>query len=65
MAADTITGNEALKHLDRTLDELYAASGRPSIPPEQLLRALLPQAIYGLGSERLLLEQLDYNMVYR
>ena len=51
--------------LDRTLDEWYACSGRPSIPPEQLLRALLLQAIYGLRSERLFLEQLDDNILYR
>ena len=57
--------NEALKRLDRTLEQLYASAGRPSIPPEQLLLALLLQAIYGLRSERLLLEQLNYNMLYR
>ena len=57
--------NEALKGLDRTFEQLYACSGRPSIPPEQLLRSLLLQAIYGLRSQRLLLEQLDDNMLYR
>ena len=60
-----LLANEALKGLDRTFEQLYACSGRPSIPPEQLLRSLLLQAIYGLRSERLLLEQLDYNMLYR
>jgi len=44
---------------------LYAASGRPSIPPEQLLRALLLQALYTIRSERQLMEQLDYNLLYR
>ena len=45
------------------MNELYTCSGRPSIPSEQLLRVLLLQAIYSLRSERLLLEQLDYNML--
>jgi transposase len=44
---------------------LYAAIGRPSIPPEQLLRALLLQALYTIRSERQLMEQLDYNLLYR
>ena len=59
--------NEALplQRLNTTFDQLYAAAGRPSIPPEQLLLALLLQAIYGLRSERLLLEQLNYNMLYQ
>ena len=43
--------NEALKRLDRTLEQLYASAGRPSTPPERLLLALLLQAIYGLRSE--------------
>jgi transposase len=44
---------------------LYSAIGRPSIPPEQLLRALLLQALYSIRSERQLMEQLDYNLLYR
>src|SRR5205809_3865566 len=44
---------------------LYAANGRPSIPPEQLLRALLLQVFYTIRSERQLMEQLDYNLLYR
>ena len=47
------------------MEQLHASAGRPSIPPEQLLLALLLQAIYGLRSERLLLEQLNDNMLYR
>ncbi|MGH8514405.1 MAG: IS5 family transposase, partial [Gammaproteobacteria bacterium] len=43
----------------------YADSGRPSIPPERLLRALLLQAFYTIRSERQLMEQLDYNLLYR
>jgi transposase len=45
--------------------KLYAANGRPSIPPERLLRALLLQIFYSIRSERLLIEQLDYNLLFR
>lgn len=45
--------------------ELYAAEGRPSIAPERLLRALLLQAFYTIRSERQLMEQLHYNLLYR
>ena len=44
---------------------LYAANGRPSIAPEKLLRALLLQVLYTVRSERLLMEQLDYNLLFR
>src|SRR5580765_5211958 len=44
---------------------MYAEGGRPSIPPEQLLRALLLQVLYTIRSERQLIEQLDYNLLYR
>src|SRR5262249_51833420 len=44
---------------------LYSRVGRPSIPPEQLLRALLLQILYSVRSERLLMEQLDYNLLFR
>src|SRR5687768_7857530 len=44
---------------------MYAAGGRPSIPPERLLRALLLQILYTIRSERQLMEQLDYNLLYR
>ena len=57
--------HEVLKHVEKRFDKLYGSAGRPSIPPEQLLLALLLQAIYGLGSERVLLEQLNYNLLYR
>ena len=53
---------EVLKDLSRTFGELYASEGRPSIPPEQLVSALLLQACYGIRSERQLMEQLDYNI---
>src|SRR5277367_5705912 len=54
-----------LSDMDRTFARLYAAEGRPSIPPEQLLSALLLQAFYGVRSERQLMEQLDYNLLFR
>jgi transposase len=57
--------NEALRGLSGQFDELYAAEGRPSIPPEQLLRALLLQAFYTIRSERQLMEQLNYNLLFR
>jgi transposase len=57
--------DEALASLSRDLDKLYARDGRPSIPPERLLRALLLQAFYTVRSERQLMEQLDYNLLFR
>ena len=56
---------DVLRGLDRGLARLYASEGRPSIPPEQLLSALLLQVFYGIRSERQLMEQLDYNLLYR
>ena len=57
--------NDALGGLSGELEPLYSHLGRPSIPPERLLRALLLQAFYSIRSERLLMEQLDYNLLYR
>ncbi|MGZ3294547.1 MAG: transposase, partial [Xanthobacteraceae bacterium] len=57
--------NEVLADLDREFAELYAAEGRPSIAPERLLWALLLQAFYTIRSERQLMEQLHYNLLYR
>jgi transposase len=54
-----------LVELSPRFQALYAAVGRPSIPPEQLLRALLLQVLYTIRSERQLMEQLDYNLLYR
>ena len=54
-----------LVELSPTFDTLYARVGRPSIPPEQLLRALLLQVLYTVRSERQLMEQLDYNLLFR
>jgi transposase len=57
--------DEALAQLSPELERLYARIGRPSIPPEKLLRALLLQAFYSVRSERQLMEQLDYNLLFR
>jgi transposase len=55
----------ALQRLSARFDASYSTTGRPSIPPEQLLRALLLQILYSIRSERLLIEELDYNILYR
>src|SRR6516225_8789736 len=57
--------DEVLHDLSPTFDAIYAKVGRPSIPPEHLLRALLLQVLYTVRSERLLMEQLDYNLLFR
>jgi transposase len=57
--------DEALTALDAQFAVLYSENGRPSIPPEQLLRALLLQAFYSIRSERQLMEQLNYNLLFR
>jgi transposase len=57
--------DEALRKLSPAFTKLYAREGRPSIPPEQLLRALLLQAFYTVRSERQLMEQLNYNLLFR
>ena len=73
---DRIPADHPLRTLRRLVDpvlaalsprfqRLYSAIGRPSIPPEQLLRALLLQVLYTIRNERQLMEQLDYNLLYR
>ncbi len=57
--------DQVLKQLSRRFARLYADIGRPSIPPEKLLRALLLQVLYTIRSERLLMEELDYNLLFR
>jgi transposase len=57
--------NEALAALEREFAGLYAPIGRPSIPPERLLRAMLLQAFYSIRSERLLMERLEYDLLFR
>jgi transposase len=56
---------EAIRGLSADFDALYSAIGRPSIPPERLLLALVLQYLYGIRSERLLMEQLNYNLLFR
>jgi len=56
---------DVLKSLSHSLGKLYSREGRPSIPPEQLISALLLQVLYGIRSERRLMEELDYNLLYR
>ena len=57
--------DRALKALSPAFEEIYSAFGRPSIAPEKLLRALLLQVLYTIRSERLLIEQLEYNLLFR
>jgi transposase len=57
--------DDALRELRLRFNRLYAKTGRPSIAPEKLLRALLLQVLYSVRSERMLMEQLDYNLLFR
>ena len=57
--------DEALRQLSPQFEAIYAKTGRPSVPPEQLLRALVLQMLYTVRSERLLVEQLEYNLLFR
>lgn len=57
--------DQALQGLSRKFAAMYATTGRPSIAPEKLLRALLLQVLYTVRSERLLMEQLEYNLLFR
>src|SRR6266540_3654061 len=57
--------DRALKELSPLFESLYSRFGRPSIAPEKLLRALLLQVLYTVRSERMLMEQLDYNLLFR
>ena len=57
--------NEVLVSLDAEFSAMYSVFGRPSIPPEKLLRGSLIQAFYTIRSERQLMEQLDYNLLFR
>lgn len=59
----TIT-DEVLRTLSPEFDALYADSGRPSVAPEYILRALLLQVFYSIRSERLLVEQIDYHLLF-
>src|SRR5258705_12906028 len=57
--------DRALERLSPRFGALYVNFGRPSVPPEKLLRALRLQALYSIRSERLLMEQLEYNILFR
>jgi len=57
--------DQALAGLDGAFATMYATTGRPSIPPERLLRALLLQIFYSIGSKALLVDQLDVNLLFR
>ena len=57
--------DQVLAGMSKQFDRLYSEVGRPSIPPERLLRALLLQVFYSIRSENLLMEQLDYNLLFR
>jgi len=57
--------DEALRRLDRLFDEMYSSIGRPSIPPERLLKAQLLIALYSVRSERQFCERLDYDLLFR
>ena len=57
--------DRALGRMDEELDKLYASKGRPSIAPERLLRAQLLMVLYSIRSERQLMEQLNYNLLFR
>lgn len=57
--------DEAFSSLDADFSELYSEIGRPSIPPEQLLRSMLLQALYSLRSERQLMDRIDYDLLFR
>ena len=60
-----VLSDAALQDMSPLFEQLYSRVGRPSIPPEKLLRALLLQVLYTVRSERLLMEQLDYNLLFR
>jgi transposase len=57
--------DQVLAEMSTSFESLYSTVGRPSVPPERLLRALLLQVFYSIRSERMLMEQLDYNLLFR
>ena len=65
VAGDPGDGGCGAQGLRPCFDAIYARNGRPSIAPEKLLRALLLQVLYTVRSERMLMEQLDYNFLFR
>jgi len=65
LRAIRVMADRALAQLSDRFDAMYATTGRPSIPPEKLLRAQLIQMLYSVRSERLLMEEIDYSLLYR
>src|SRR3954449_8759401 len=65
LRAIRIVVDEALGQLSSLFAGMYSVTGRPSIPPEKLLRALLLQMLYSIRSERLLMEEIDYSVLFR
>jgi transposase len=57
--------DRALKELSKDFNKMYSPTGWPSVPPGKLIRALLLQVLYSIRSERMLLEELDYNLLFR
>jgi transposase len=57
--------DEILRAMAKDFDGMYARTGRPSVPPERLLRAALLQIFYSVRSERMLMEQMQYNLLFR
>ena len=65
LRAIRVMADQALENMSRRFDGMYARTGRPSIPPEKLLRAQLIQMLYSVRSERLLMEEIDYSVLFR
>jgi transposase len=65
LRAIRMLADQVLGEMSAEFDKAYKANGRPSIPPERLFRALLLQVFYSVRSERMLMEQLDYNLLFR
>jgi len=65
LRAIRVMADQALERMSPLFDAMYATTGRPSIPPEKLLRAQLIQMLYSVRSERLLMEEIDYNLLFR
>jgi transposase len=65
LRAIRVMADLGLKQMSERFDAMYAKTGRPSIPPEKLLRAQLIQMLYSVRSERLLMEEIDYSMLFR
>ena len=65
LRAIRVMADQALANMSERFDGMYAKTGRPSIPPEKLLRAQLVQMLYSVRSERLLMEEIDYSMLFR